>query len=273
VDYYNLGNAYYELKRYDQAILYFNKSIDQDPSLLHAHHNLSLALIREGRGKEAYEVLTGLLEKDPDNIAVLQLLGYSLYVQGRGEEALEVYDKILEMDPNNLNAHYNRGIVLWDLGREKEVETVFRDLLESLTSEDTELYRDTLFNLGKLLLEGGDYGEAVVYLERYIEWRNDDVEAFELLARAYRSLESYDKALESYARILKLDDDLHDIWMDRAEILLTKIQDPLLGLEALNRALSLGFEDEKRIDNLLDDPGLVEKDRVEAILKHWGFSL
>jgi tetratricopeptide (TPR) repeat protein len=269
VEYYNLGNAYYKIKRYEEAIGYFGKSISQDPSLLKAHFNLSLALIKQGRGNEAHEILSELLTRDPDNLDILQLLGYSLYVQGKGDEALIVFDQILEMEPQNLNARYNRGIVLWDIGRVEEAEQTFSDLLAILSEKDDELYPDTLFNLGKLLFDTDRSEEAITYLERYVEWRAKDIEAFLLLAGAHRKIERYDRALESYSQVLKLDNERKEVWMDRAEILLTKVQDPILGLEALSRALSLGFADEARIEALLNDSGLVDRVRVEAVLKSW----
>jgi tetratricopeptide (TPR) repeat protein len=270
VEYYNLGNAYYKIKDYDKAIDFFNKSIEQDPSLLHAHYNLSLALIQQGRGAEANEILQSLLEKDPDNTAVLQIIGYSLYVQGKGEEALDVFDKILELKSNDLNALYNRGIVLWDLNRKREAEKSFRELLGSISQENEELYPDTLFNLGKLLIEMGDYGEALGYLEEYLEWEDKDVEGYKLLAQAYRAHESYGKALETYNQILTLDSEQPEVWMDKAEILLTKIEDPLSGLEALDQAIILGFDDKKRFEALLNDPGLVEIEAVKDVLEQWG---
>jgi len=269
VEYYNLGNAYYEIKDYNRAIDFFQKSIEYDPELLHAHYNLSLALIQQGRGEEANKALLELLENDPDNTAVLQIIGYSLYVQGKGEEALDVFDRILELQINDLNALYNRGIVLWELNRKIEAEQSFRELLGFVSAKNQELYSDTLFNLGKLLLEIGEQREALRYLEEYVEWKGDDIEGFKLLAQAYRTEESYGKALKTYERILTLDSEQPEIWMDKAEILLTKIEDPLSGLEAVDQAITLGFDDKERFEKLLNDPALVEKEALKAVLEQW----
>ncbi len=269
VEYYNLGNAYYKIKDFGKAIEFFQKSIEQDPELLHAHYNLSLALIQQGRGAEANEALAEILKKDPDNTAVLQIIGYSLYVQGKGEEALEIFDRILELQKNDLNALYNRAIVLWQLNKKLEAERSFRELLALVSADNEDLYPDTLFNLGKLLLEIGNQDEAVKFLEEYVEWRSDDIEGLGILAKAYREEESYAKALRTYERILSLNEKQPDIWMDKAEILLTKVEDPLLGLEAVDQAITLGFSDKKRLKNLLEDPGLVEKEALKGVLEHW----
>ena len=269
VEYYNLGNAYYKIKDYDRAIDFFQNSIEHDPELLHAHYNLSLALIQQGRGAEANIALLELLEKDPDNTAVLQIIGYSLYVQSKGEEALEVFDRILALQTNDLNALYNRGIVLWELNRKIEAENSFRELLGFVSAENQELYPDTLFNLSKLLLEIGEKKEALGYLEEYVEWESNDIEGFKLLAQAYRAEENYGKALKTYEQILALDSEQSEIWMDKAEILLTKIEDPLAGLEAVDQAIILGFDDNKRFEDLLNDPGLVEKEALKAVLEQW----
>ena len=52
-EYYNLGNAFYEIRSYDRAIDYYTLAISHDPGLLNAHYNLSLALIKQGRGDKA----------------------------------------------------------------------------------------------------------------------------------------------------------------------------------------------------------------------------
>ena len=269
VEYYNLGNAYYKIKEYEKAIEFFNKSIAQDPSLLHAHYNLSVALIQKGRGAEANRILRTLLEKEPENTAILGILGYSLYVQKKGEEALEIFARILSLNPHDPNALYNRGVVLWDLGRKGEAEETFKDLLSSHSEKGDEIREDTLFNLGKLLAELERFKEAIEYLEEYLEWRNKDVDALSLLSKAYRSVERYNKALEILDTRLTVDENVAAIWMDRAEILLARVEDPVMGMEALSQALSLGFKDKKRIKLLLDDPGLIQREQIEEILRYY----
>ena len=114
VEYYNLGNAYYKIQSYEKAIEFFTKSIAQDSDLIHAHYNLSLALIKQGRGAEADKILLELLLEEPQNVSVLQILGYSYFVQRRNKEALAIFDEILELAPEDANALYNIAIILWD---------------------------------------------------------------------------------------------------------------------------------------------------------------
>ncbi len=269
-EYYNLGNAYYHIRSYEKAIEYFSHSIAQDPELLTAHYNLSLALIKSGRGPEADIVLNKLLETEPENVAVLQILGYSYYTQQRFDEALAVFDEILVISPGHTDARYNRGIIVWDQEKKPEAIAVFEELLEQLPGGENELYLQTLFNLGQLYVESGDSQRVIEHLERFLEWKEDDTEAFLILARAYKRLEHYSRALAAYERILILDENLAEAWFDKAEILLTKIEDPIQGAEALARSLSLGFNDAERIESLLNEPGLTDREAAEEILESWG---
>ncbi len=148
-----------------------------------------------------------------------------------------------------------------------EAEGIFRSLLDSLPKEGGGLYTDTLFNLGKLLFELGRYEEAAVQIERYLEWEEDDLQARIRLAEAYRAAERYGEAIDVYAEVVETDKGRPGVWMDMAEIYLTEIEDPVLGIEALRRAVSAGFEDGQRVEKLLADPRLVEREAVEEVLR------
>ena len=59
-------------------------------------------------------------------------------------------------------------------------------------------------------------------------------------------------------------------WFSSAVIQLTKIEDPDRGLTALTQALEGGFGNQEAIAELLADPELLERDRVEALLRQNG---
>ena len=214
-------------------------------------------------------MLTDMLDQDPENVAVLKIMAYSYYIQGEMREALSIYDTILNLAPVNVDALYNRGIILWKLEKANEAEASFTDLLNLLVPEEEPTYLDTLYNLAELLQEQERYQDATVYWLRYLERVPDDVSAYLYLGQCYRGLERYDRALETYDSLLAFEESMAEPWASKAEILLTKVQDPVAGLDALNQALVLGFQDSERIQALLDDPELYARMDVEELVERW----
>jgi tetratricopeptide (TPR) repeat protein len=270
MEYYNLGNAYYRLGDYERAIELYHRSIDYDSEILNTPYNLSLALIRRGSAEEAKELLQQLLEREPDNVSLLRILGYANYSQGSHEEALLIFERILNLVPGDPGTVYNRGIVLWEMEHLEEARRSFQELLLREGDNRGELYRDTLFNLGELLLQMNNAGEAAIYFERYLEWESDDADALSHLAEAYRELERYLDAVEVYQVLLSLDGEQEEVWMSLAEIYLTRVEDERRGIEALARALDLGFSEQSRFDGLLAEPTLVAPDEIRQMIEHRG---
>jgi len=267
-EYYNLGNAHLAAGKIQRALALFELAVRTDPSLLQAHYNLSLALLRTGRGDEAITMLSQLLARDPDNLMVLSLLGYAAYSLGRFDEALDRYEQVLARSPGDRDAQYNKALVFRKLGRPEEAA----DALEAVAgrSPADDLALEALLRLADLHRESKTWDHVSAVLERYLEWKPQEVDVLLQLAVAYREQERYLPAIETYRRVASLSPEKVEAWIGQAELLLTVIEDPEAGLEALERALRGGFQDKTRLAALLSVEHLLEKDRVAALVSRWG---
>ena len=106
--------------------------------------------------------------------------------------------------------------------------------------------------------------------EAYLQSQPESADAYMHLADAYRIEERYDRALEAYDQVIAYDEKRADAWFYSAVIQLTKIEDPDRGLTALAQALEGGFKNQEAIAQLLADPELLERDRVETLLQRSG---
>jgi tetratricopeptide (TPR) repeat protein len=264
-EYYNLGNAYYDLGEYGRAADYLARAVELDKDFPKARFNLAMALVRDGRAGLGEEIFRDLLTGDPQNLTLAEGLAFSLYVQGRQEEAVRAYRDILSLEPGNSAARYNIGILFWQLEQREEALQEFLRLLES-DPEDLA----ALFNTGKLLFELDRYEEAAGKVEEYLQAEPGDTDAYMLLAAIYEVGEKYDRALEAYDRALLFDETRAEAWFFSAQILLTEVEDPARGLDALEQALVLGYDDGERIKSLLDSPELLSRDKVEALFAERG---
>ena len=261
-DYYNIGNAFFDLGQYDKAIQYYQNALRADPGMVKADYNLALTLVRMKRNEEAVVILKRLVQSDPKNTTLMAALGWAYHQQGMDKEALGQYDAILALSPADQNALYNSGIILWKLARKDEALARFRkDLV--IAPEDT----DALFAAGSLLLSLDQITEAQDMLSRYVEKKPDDTDAWYLIAGGAERLQKYSRALEAYDKIIAVDAKQANAWFGEARLLLTVVEDPQRGLDALDKALSSGFKDKDAAKVLLASPLLLEKGQVEDAFK------
>ncbi len=261
-EYYNIGNAFFELGQYEKAINAFSSALRFDPGLVKADYNLALTFARMKRSSEAEQVLKKLLADDPVNTNLMATLAWAYHLAGRDAEALSQYDAALAIAPENADAWYNSALILWKLERKQEALERFRRLL-AVAPDDS----DGLFGAGSLLLSMDDPAGAEEYLGRCVQKKPEDLDARYLLADSLERQRKLSRVLEEYDRILERDAKQANAWFGKARLLLTVIEDPDNGLVALRKSLELGFRDGEAAGVLLASPGLLEREAVEAALK------
>jgi tetratricopeptide (TPR) repeat protein len=261
-EYYNIGNAFFELGQYEKAIDAYRSALRFDPALAKADFNLALTYARMKKLPEAEQLLKKLLADDPVNASLMVTLAWAYHLAARDEEALSQYDAALAIAPENADAWYNSAVILWKMERKQEALERFRKLL-AVAPDDSE----GLFGAGSLLLSMDDPAGAEEYLGRCVQKKPEDLDARYLLADALERQRKLSRVLEEYDRILERDAKQANAWFGKARLLLTAIEDPDNGLVALRKSLELGFRDGEAAGLLLATPGLLEREAVEAALK------
>jgi tetratricopeptide (TPR) repeat protein len=261
-EYYNIGNAYLELEEYDDAVRYYRQALRFDADAAKVSYNLSRALIESGDAAGAVEHLQQLLTRDPENLYVLQTLAYALYRQGDVEESLAAYRRILEHTPFHKDALFNIGVLLEESDRPEEAVTYFRRL-EDMGSEDTEVRK----RLGMLEADLGNHQEAIFYLYKYTESESKDTEALSVLADSYAEEELFADALDTYERLLAMDEKNGVALFEKAFILLTAVEDLQEGLDALDAAAKAGYRDPEAYRRLLEHEDMIGFASVRAFIE------
>jgi tetratricopeptide (TPR) repeat protein len=261
LEYFNLGNAYLELGRLDEAARAYEAALRLDPSLARADYNLAVAYVRLGRAGEAADILDRLAAEQPDSVTVLLASGWALHEACRDDAALARYDAVAGMAPENQDALYNSGLILWRMGRSREAADRFARLL-AIAPGDT----DALYNLGSLELALDEPAAAADHLGRYVEEKPQDAEGLLLLASAWERQRQFSRALEAYDRIVAANANEARGWFGRARLLLTVVEDPDRGLADLRRALEAGFADKAAAAALVANETLLAREDVEKEL-------
>jgi len=91
-------------ERYDEAIVYIEKIIEEDPENLKALSNKAGILIHLERFDESLEISNKVLEIEPNRISVLQNKGVALKMLKQYEQSYQLFNRILEIEPENKQA-------------------------------------------------------------------------------------------------------------------------------------------------------------------------
>jgi tetratricopeptide (TPR) repeat protein len=105
----NLGIAYKDLGRIDEAIEEYREALRLNPDLAEAHNNLGLAYYNQGRTDEAIDELKKALGLRPDLVEAHNNLGLAYDSLGRTDEAIDELKKVLRLRPDIATGHYNLG--------------------------------------------------------------------------------------------------------------------------------------------------------------------
>ena len=111
---------------YKEAIKLYQEALNVYPGHEKSLYNLTLALIKCGRWKEASENADLLILKYAYNESYLNLKGFISIKQNKYQEAKAVLFKALEIAPNDRNSAINLGVVLSMTGKHGFAENLLK---------------------------------------------------------------------------------------------------------------------------------------------------
>lgn len=103
------GKALMSLKRFNEALVSYDRALAIAPGCLDAFFNRGVALALLGRYEQALESFERVLEGNPDHAVAHFNRGVVLDDLMRYEDALASYDRALKIKPNYADALNNRG--------------------------------------------------------------------------------------------------------------------------------------------------------------------
>ena len=265
-DYYNIGNAYFDLGEYEKAVEYYDRSLELDPGINQAVFNLARTNIETGRYKKSLKLLSQLKVKDPENIMVLEMMAFTYYKMEEIDLASEYYRKILDINLYSKRALYNLSLIEKEEGR----LTASRSYLERLLElDDKQEYR---ILLAELAVAEGDRDEAIALYESLLLEDNTPYDVYVALKDLYIETEQYFGVSEMFDQLLNTPEGQEarkDLLFERCRIEFLYLDDIISAQENLIQALDLGYgrEDRASLDLLLEEVDTVLKDQIEGIIE------
>lgn len=262
-EYYNIGNAYYDLERFERAADYYQRALALDSRLSPAGYNLARAYVRDGRYPQARRTLQELLADDPDNVLLRETLAYVDYLSGDMERAVAGYQEILALSPLNANALFNLGRIAEEQQRRQQALRYYE---RAVAVEETDA--QLLYRYGRLLLPEQPE-RAVAVFERYLDSSPRDYQRVVEVADILRRERYFAPALRAYQSVPSDHSERPRALFGEAAALLVGVQDSQRGLETMERALEAGFSDREAILAVLQDQDLVAPAALYALLERY----
>ena len=200
--FYGLGSAYLNQQKTAQAREHFERATTLHSSypdtLPNAWNNLGLLSAREGKTAEAIAYFQKALELNPSLFVALENLGNAYRQQKRWDEARESLEKALSLNAHDAEANYSLGMVF---AQTNDAEHAYEYLHKAL--ELRPAYPEALNNLGILYLRTQRRDEAVASFEECIRTSPDFDQSYLNLAQVYALENQPAKAREVLRELLK----------------------------------------------------------------------
>ena len=110
------GDRELDLSNFDQAIVYYDKILAEDPNNVDALNSKGVALDAGGNYTGAIEYYDKVLAMNTTDVDALFNKGFALANLGDYTEAIEYYDKVLDINPDDVDAQNYKEIALDNLG-------------------------------------------------------------------------------------------------------------------------------------------------------------
>lgn len=177
---YIMGNAYYELEEYDNALNCMNMAIEYNPDNSSYYRDLGIVLAKTGNTEKAEDILAQATELGLAQDSIYMIQGEIAYSENRAEEAIELFQKALGITDSD---SAKRRCVSFCA---KAYEALGSDYLDDEIAF-LEKWRDNLGTAGNMQLterlaeayaKKGDYETS---LELFNELRNQGYTSYQIM--------------------------------------------------------------------------------------------
>ena len=129
--YLNLGHAYLQIGKYEDALLASKRAMELDPKMKEAAHNYSTSELCAGHVQKTIATLESLLKRVPGYPSAIGLLGVAYIIDGRTKLGLEYIAKLWK-NKNDVAEHiFNHAARLLKAGRKDYAILLMEAAIES----------------------------------------------------------------------------------------------------------------------------------------------
>jgi tetratricopeptide (TPR) repeat protein len=254
-EYMQQGNKLYEEDDFAGALVMYWNALKSNPNLVEPRIKIATIYFhRNNWTDDAMAQLDKALKIEPQNAEAHFLRGKILRDGGFPQEAIKEYQLALEIDPQNAGVHYYLGVVYQanrfyeEAINEYKLAIAYDTKLVKQRFERAPYGIQARFMLARLYTRTQRVDEAIDELEKivaaddtYQDAKTDLVNLLDLKAQSMErgGTRDYLGALEVYERIVELDPNYVDAWVEIGKIKYYGLEEPKEALEAFQKAYEL----------------------------------
>jgi serine/threonine protein kinase len=215
-DFLQQGNQFIELKRYDEAVIAFNRALDKEPKSIDALNGKGKALLKDQKYRDAIEAFEQATTIDPKSFVAWLGKGEALKAIENNTAASQAFKEALAIQPESFEALNQYGFTLLSLENYSEALTVYQKALK-IKQDDPQTWLYQGIALGKL----ERYEDALASFEKVLKIEPNDAKALLGKGLALNGLKRYQPAIASFNQAIESQRDLTEAWFGKGKTLQT----------------------------------------------------
>ena len=150
-EYFYIAEAYSELKKYEKAIEFYKKALNNPEYTNAAKYNIARMHALLEQWSEAGNILKTLYEKEPRNEKILTSYAYALSANGKIEEAQIIYEALYESKKESPSVAFNYVRLLIVAKKYDEATNLLKELSDKfIEDEETKTISELKSTIDKL---------------------------------------------------------------------------------------------------------------------------
>ncbi len=221
----NRGNILNKLKRYDEALISYERSLAIKPKssvqdwlikdTCNAWIGKGNVLANLERYEEAIAAQSQAIAVKPDAYKAWYNQGFVWHKLGRYTEAIASFEQAITLKPDYYEAWYNKGVGLSKLSQHEAALDAYEKVLSIQPSFLNALYNRAI-ELGCL----ERYEEAIAAYDQAIKSQPNNYNYWYNKALMLGNLSKYEEALKAYDKSIEIHPELVKAWQNRSQILM-----------------------------------------------------
>ncbi|HEY3705794.1 MAG TPA: tetratricopeptide repeat protein [Terracidiphilus sp.] len=145
-----------------------------------------------GGYSDAERWFSEVVKEKPDDSESWYLLGRARYSESNFQQAIAAFDRALVLRPEYVEAENNLGLAWQELGDRIKAQEAFETAVRWQGDQPADA--QPFLNLGALLTEAGQDGQALTYLSKAVALAPENPSVHEQLAKTYTRMEKLPQA-------------------------------------------------------------------------------
>jgi len=237
-DWFQKGSNACEVKDYDNAILFYGKTIELNPNDAIVYNNRGFAKHKLGHHKGAIADYNKAIGLNPDDAIVYNNRGIAKEDINDPQGAIADYTKAIKLKPGYADAYFDRGYIKY---HRLDYQGAIADLTKAIKLKPDDAYAYCIRGNAKNTVKVNDWQGALADFTIAIKLKPEDTDAYSSRGFIkYFNLKDYQGAIADLTKAIDLDPDDVEAYRNRGNAYLM-LNQKSKALADFKRVIELGY--------------------------------